>query len=289
MTPKNRTPDPKGEDAVSFVPPPGSNLALHDLCSEDASRCVTPDLFGLFYSGAVNSVAGEPGLGKTWLAVKCVVETLAWSGWVVVIDFEDTAMTWAGRLAALGVERAALARVVYLRAGGPLSEADVAWLVRLIESKPNCFVVVDSVAEALAAAGLDEDVAGDVTAWHQGLPRPLADAGGTVLVLDHVTKGATGRGRWARGSGAKLAAITGAAYGLDVEEPFSRERSGIAHLTVAKDRHGSVGAVNETAATVRFNVAGGSLHKVDIRRVTRVPESEAGSQMIRRPIDEAEF
>ena len=71
-----------------------------------------------------------------------------------------------------------------------------------------------------------------------------------------------GPGRWARGSGAKLAAVGGAAYVLENVIPFSRQNSGSAHLLVAKDRHGSIGGAGEVAAVVHFQVSNGSIHTV---------------------------
>ena len=80
--------------------------------------------------------------------------------------------------------------------------------------------------------------------------------------MDHVTKAEEGRGRWARGSGAKLALVDGAAYSLNVSAAFSRYVSGSGTLTVAKDRHGMVGAVGSVAAEVHFDVEDRSLWRV---------------------------
>jgi hypothetical protein len=258
------------DDAVPLTPPDGSALALHDLGALDAARPIEPDLCGVLYRGSVNCLAGEPGVGKTWVAAAVVLRALARDGSAVIVDFEDTARTWAARLRALDVDPTVLgSEVMYLRPMGTPNEADIAWLARLVGEVGDMVVVLDSVPEALAMAGLDEDRSGDVSKWFQTIARPLAHAGASVLCIDHVTKAASTRGRWARGSGAKLAAVDGIALGLEIVEPFSRERSGAGQLTIAKDRHGAVGGVGEIAATVHFSVAGGGLYSVGITRVSR--------------------
>lgn len=256
-----------GEGSVSLDPPADSSFSAHDLLGVGDEPDARPILWGLLYPGAVSVVAGEPGLGKSWLAVAAAREVLAQGGSVVIVDYEDSPRTWRARLQALGAGPDELASVVYLRGGGAPTDADASWLPRLVAGVASPLVIVDSVGEALAAAGLDENAAGDVTLWHQVLPRPLADAGATVLLIDHLAKDTAGRGRWARGSTAKLATVTGAAFLLDVEQPFSRLRSGVGRLVITKDRHGAVGPVGATAAEVRFLVAGGSLCRVDVERV----------------------
>jgi hypothetical protein len=266
---------PPGVEPVSLDPPAGSSFVAFDLVDVADGPTISPGLWSLFYPRAVNGVSGEPGLGKSWLGVAAALTMLRRGGSVIVVDFEDVARTWATRLRSLGAEAATLADLVYLRGAGPPSEPDLQWLPRLAGVAPDMLVVIDSMAEAMAASGLDENLAGDVTSWHQGFARPLADAGATVLVIDHVPKDASSRGRWARGSGAKLAAITGAAFTFDVSEPFSRERSGRGTLTVAKDRHGAVGPVGAAVVEVRFVVGGGSLARVEVVDTTPRPHGES--------------
>jgi hypothetical protein len=134
---------------------------------------------------------------------------------------------------------------------GPVELIEVDHLRRVADGA--AVVVIDSVPEAIAQGGLDENAASDVTRWIDGLPRPLARDGAAVLLVDHVVKAAAGRGRWARGSGAKLAAVD-VAFELRSVRSFSRQGSGAARLVVAKDREGCVGAVGDVAAEVAFDV-----------------------------------
>jgi hypothetical protein len=250
-----------------LTPPIDSALEVFDLAELAHGGVEIPqpdDAFSLFYSRHVHSIAGEPGLGKSWLGLAIAAEAIHREQRVIFIDFEDGPVTAVTRLAALGVPPSATTLLTYLRPVGRLDAADMSWLTALIADHHVALVVIDSVPEALALHGLDENSSMDISAWFQQIPRPLARAGATVLVVDHVTKATEGRGRWARGSGAKLAAIDGAAYILEPTEPFSRERSGHSVLRVAKDRHGAVGGASQPVRTIHFDVAGGSLHQVRI-------------------------
>jgi hypothetical protein len=95
--------------------------------------------------------------------------------------------------------------------------------------------VFDSLADFLALVGLNENDAGDVTRWVKEVAQPLKDAGVAVLSLDHLTKSTEGRGRYARGSGAKLAKVD-VSWSLTQTKPFDKERIGEIQLDLRKDR-----------------------------------------------------
>jgi hypothetical protein len=265
---------------TALMPPEGSGLVGHDLAALATGEVLGPEpTLGrrsddeyLLYREAVHWLSGEPGCGKTWLALELVLEVLQDGGRAVIVDYEGTPSTTAARLVVLGAEAAALVGVTYLSPAGSLQPTALAWLSKLVADHAVPLVLIDSCAEALAAEGLSEDAAIDVTSWVGTVPRPLARAGAAVLVIDHVVKAEGGRGRWARGSGAKLA-VTDVAFLLEASEPFSRDRAGRAILRVAKDRHGAIGGPNETVAAVHFEVAGGSLHSVHLDRPLQVLEA----------------
>lgn len=249
------------------VPPEGSGLHAFSLAEvaagaseEGPSILCRSDGQALLYPRAINVVQGEPGAGKSWIGLLAVAEVVRAGERALLLDYEDCPATAAGRLLAMGATAEDLGRVLYARVAGRIEEPGRAWLA---EQAPTvALVVIDSVPEALAADGLDENHAGDVSGWAARLPRPLARAGPAVLLVDHVAKSEEGRGRWARGSGAKLAVVDGAAYGLNLAIPFSRHRSGSGVLSIAKDRRGMVGALNQLAAVVRFEVADGGLRAI---------------------------
>jgi len=117
-------------------------------------------------------------------------------------------------------------------------------------------VIIDGMGESLSRNGLSEDKADDILRWFDLLPRPIAETGAAVLMIDHVAKDPEQRGRWARGSGAKLGAIDGATYQVKLSHAFSRKRAGSFRLVIAKDRPGGVGAIGETAAIVTIEPHG---------------------------------
>ena len=205
----------------------------------------------LLYDGAVNAIQSEPTAGKSMLALIACKEILDTGRHVMYLDYEDTPAGITTRLLELGVTiDVIIERFHYPRldAGQTTGLGDLPKRLNLDVG----LVVVDGVAESLTQAGYDENAATDVLAWWATIPRPLAKAGACVILLDHVTKARDTRLRWARGSGAKLGAIDGVAYGLDALEGLSRNQDGRLKLTVAKDRPGHIGRVGTIAAIIEI-------------------------------------
>lgn len=224
---------------------------------EEAQLFLRSDGSGLLYPGKMHTIQAEPSSGKSWLGLYACAEVLAVGGSVVYLDFEDTARGILRRMLNLGASPAHTAdRFAYMQpiAGFGVTERRLLW--RSVDELNPDLVVIDGVAEALTREGLSENEATDVVKWFE-LPRALARSGAAVLMLDHVAKDAEGRGRWARGSGAKLGAIDGAVYQLKIGTSFSKHRAGTAKLIIAKDRPGGVGAIGETAALVTVTPAAG--------------------------------
>jgi KaiC/GvpD/RAD55 family RecA-like ATPase len=215
------------------------------------------------YPGAINWLAGEPGNGKTFVALAAATEVLRAGGRVMVLDYEDTDRTCVSRLLSIGASVEEFVRVQYMTVGGAIGDTGVAWLTSEVADGVD-LVIVDSAPESIAAEGFNENSASEVASWVARIPRALARARAAVFVIDHVAKSTEHRGRWARGSGHKLAAVDGTALLLVQVVPFSRERSGSSHLNIAKDRHGQIGAIGQVAATVTFTVERGSLCRIDL-------------------------
>ncbi len=205
----------------------------------------------LLYPGKMHVFQAEPSSGKSWLACYAVAEVLALGGAAGYLDHEDTGNGILGRLRTLGVTDAVMAeRFYYANPAGKFGPAERLHLTAVLDRMNFDLVVIDGVGESLSRNGLSEDKAEDVIRWTDLLPRWIARTGAAVLMLDHVAKDPEQRGRWARGSGAKLAAVDGASYQVKVRVPFSRHRPGRFDMVVAKDRPGGVGAIGETVATV---------------------------------------
>lgn len=206
---------------------------------------VREDGQGLVYAGLSHWLYGPPGTGKTWVALYLAAETLARGGRVVYLDWEGNRRIVGSRLLALGCSADEVAERFHYRRPGPLTTADTG----SIRSAGAHLVVYDGVAKALARQGLDEDRASDVLAWLEMAVNPATEAGAAALILDHVTKAADSRD-WARGSGAKLGEVSGAAWELRPVSGFSRSAAGRVNLIQRKDREGWVGTDGDTVATI---------------------------------------
>lgn len=100
--------------------------------------------------------------------------------------------------------------------------------------------VLDGVTEALSLHGLELKDNGEIAKFGRTLIRPITDTGAAHVSLDHVTKDAEGRGRYAIGAQHKLAGLNGAAYTLENREAFSIGQTGRSGIYVAKDRPGQI-------------------------------------------------
>lgn len=217
------------------------------------------DGIGLLYPGKVHSLAGEPGAGKTWVALMAVLEALCRGEQAMLIDWEDHADTAHQRLRSLGAtDEQMLEQFHYITPGMSAKGGSVpTWIVDLAA---GCsLVVIDSVGEAMADVGVGQNDDDAVALWGRRVTRAIAREGCTVLQLDHVIKDAESRGRWAIGSQRKLAAIDGAAYNAITIKPFTKTIAGSLKLTVAKDRGGNF-ATGSTVAIVGIDPSDGTMN-----------------------------
>lgn len=208
----------------------------------------------LFYPAAIHDLHGEPSVGKTWIALWAAIESLHAGHGAMLIDYEDTAATCRARLTALGATLEDLTRFVYIP-GRTFTDSDLDEIRTRTVGLDGGPVIIDAVAPALAADGLDENSNTDVTLWIGRIPRTLARTGSPIIMLDHVGKSKIDRARGARGAGAKLAAIDGASYEI-TGTGFSRTQPGTLKTKIAKDRHGHVGPVGAIAAEITITPTG---------------------------------
>lgn len=249
--------------ALTTLPTPAAVMQTHDTDDREESSWAPQDLGahwdgtaerpqptmlwredgpGLLYAGRVHSFYGESESGKSWLAQIAAAETLRAHGTVVYIDFEADAADITGRLKLLGVDRQHLNRMRYLRPEAPRREDDPYWQ-ELLELPAN-LVIIDGVTEALTMWGGETKDNDSITRWTRIFPRAIARAtGAAVVTIDHVTKSADTRGRFAIGGQAKLAAIDGAAYLVEPLEALAPGTIGRLTVRVTKDRPGAVRAV----------------------------------------------
>lgn len=216
----------------------------------------------LIYPGLLHWVMGEPGCGKTWLALLAALAVVRAGGSALYLDYEGSQRIIGSRLVWLGATESEAEGLDYTRPSGGSANTGPAAARRVRENR-HALVVVDGAAKAMARDGLDEDRASEVLGWLERLVWPICAAGAAVVVLDHVPKDKDARGRWARGSGAKLGEVDGAAYAVKVGKAWSRARAGYALVEVAKDREGVIGAQGDTAARLAMR-PGASLLETEL-------------------------
>lgn len=208
-----------------------------------------PTIGSYLYRGGLTVMQSEPGVGKTWLALTAVLQVLAEGGTALYFDEEGGDDLMRERLYALGAAQADIAeRFHYFPfEARQWTDDDLdaleAMVIDASKTGPIQLAVFDSLPDFLAAAGLSEDSAKDVTTFINRVCGRLRQHGISQLALDHLTKPPSGdkgkkeRSRYSRGSGAKLAKVDATVL-IESAEPFDATRSGRLRLWKTKDRYG---------------------------------------------------
>lgn len=206
---------------------------------------VRDDGQALLYAGLTHSLHGESESGKSLLMQIEAVRQINAGQDVLYIDFESDRHAVTQRLLTFGADRDAIReRFTYLRpevqpSSSPAEQAG--WEAMLARS--YALAVIDGVTDCLGVFGYSTKDNDDIVAWHRAVPRTIADrTGAAVVLIDHVTKDSETRGRFALGGQAKMNALTGAAYTVDIKEPLGKNLRGVIVLRVAKDRPGTIRA-----------------------------------------------
>lgn len=197
----------------------------------------------LLYPGMTHSLHGESESGKSLVVQAECVRLIGDGQRVLYFDFESDEQSVVDRLVKLGADEQAVAdHFHYVRPEVAPNQSDAeraAW--EAILGTEYTLAVIDGVTEALTVFGrasLDND---DVAAWSREVPRRIAErTGAAVVLIDHVVKNKTQQGRHAIGGQAKMAALTGAAYTVEVLQPLGVGMRGSVGLRVGKDRPGQV-------------------------------------------------
>jgi Bifunctional DNA primase/polymerase, N-terminal/AAA domain len=228
------------EGPTSWAPVELQEILDGEYVQPEPTMLARTDLRCLIYPGRVHAWNAEPESLKTWLALVACAEQLAAGEVVLFIDFEDSAVSVIGRLRALGVATATIARsFIYLRPDEALTEPAQADFDRVLSRGPT-LVVIDGMTEAYTREGLNPESNPDVAKWIALLPRHIVlTTDAAVVLLDHVVKDREHRGRYAIGAQHKLAGID-VALSLAVVTPLSRTQAGSVLVKVEKDRPGGI-------------------------------------------------
>jgi hypothetical protein len=230
-------------EAPSWAPVDLTDILAGTYVPEAPNLMARTDGFCLLYLGRCHSFHGESESGKSLVVQAQAADVLTSGGAVLYIDYESDAPAVVGRLRELGASVDAIrARFHYVHPDvSPFSrDAETeAWLTLL--SNTYVLAVIDGVTDALGTNGVKTNDNDEIASWCRRIARPIARrTGAAVVLIDHVTKDAESRGRFALGGQAKMNALDGAAYVVEVDEPLGRGLRGAVKLRVAKDRPGGV-------------------------------------------------
>lgn len=192
----------------------------------------------ILYKGRVNGLFGESGAGKSWVALLATAERLLAGEAVVYIDLEDHPPAIIHRLVALGVTHDQIRRHLrYVQPDSPATRDDVEAIDLMC--RDATLVVIDSLGEATAMQGVEENRGDQFAVWNTKFARHWASLGPAVLTLDHLPKSEEAPSLFAVGTQRKKAAIDGVLIRVDQVESFDKKKAGRLKLTCAKDRNGT--------------------------------------------------
>ncbi len=159
---------------------------------------------GVLLKGCVTLLHGEPGCGKTFLALGWMLDLVEQNRRVMFIDEESGPVLVGGRFAAMGAVGKKVDHVLHYYAFPGIAFSDSSKVIEAVASFQPELVVFDALADMLVKAGLDENSNAEVTQWMDALPVSIAQSGAAVLLLDHDTKDQANT-NYSRGAGAKRA------------------------------------------------------------------------------------
>jgi hypothetical protein len=226
-------PDSDAEAVDSWIPIDWDMVMTGNDEPKQTTILMRTDGVALLYPNSINQIFGESESGKSLTAAYAIASRIQTFGDnALIIDNERDEREWRDRLNLFGCTDEQIRRhVIYVRPDVAPTDSFKRLLANSIQ-----VCVIDSVSASLATFGGDTNSNDSITQWTNALPRQIVKhTQACVIVIDHQAKNTQTRGRFAVGSQAKLATITGAAYEASMTEPLGKGLRGVVTLKLAKD------------------------------------------------------
>jgi hypothetical protein len=162
-----------------------------------------PDYSGLWYDGKRHYVSAPTESIKTLFVMAIGLNAIRAGRTIAVIDFEMGPQATRRLLVDLGATDDELATVYYVQPEAAPTPAD---LDTIIDANID-LVVIDAAPGAYDVSGLDDNARKDAEKFARQWITRLWKADVTTVVVDHVTKAAEGRGKYAIGSERKVGQV----------------------------------------------------------------------------------
>lgn len=250
-----------------------------------ADALLRTDGTGLLYLTQLNWIHGDSGSGKTWVLLHQMRQLIDAGHHVAWVHYEDpNPAAIIGRLKLLGADRdTVIERFHYWDPQGePIATGP---LLAACKDAGVVHVGLDSVGEALGAAGLNEDSDAEVGPWIATGPRALVNHGIGATCLDHGTKDTKTAPLHPSGSKRKRAAVTGAGLLIRAHIPPTRTSDGRMEIICGKDRHGNHPQGQAIAhAHLRHNLTTGAIDFTITAPGGQVEEDDGLAKRIREVV-----
>lgn len=203
------------------------------------------------FPAGINYIFGDSGDGKSWVTLVAALQLMRSGTAVVLVTYEDpNEIDIVERLQFLGCTETELAFLHLLIPHDPFTEI-VDAVAHYCRREQVALVVLDSVGDALAVDGVNEDSDAEFGPWARRCFRHLLDVvvdellevdtapcpGLAIVPIDHATKSKSSP-HFPSGTKRKRAIVTGLMVSVDVRMPFGRGVVGRINLVCSKDRSG---------------------------------------------------
>ena len=216
-----------------------SYVDLSALDDENAPPMLVP---GLLVAGQAHWYMGHPESGKSTLAMYVAREVMALGMNVVWVDWEMGARQAKRRARAVGITdemmRERFHYTPFPAEFGLDLAAGTARLVHDLERWDEDTLWSSTIVlEGAQCGGPGRELADGRHEVDDSVVLPMRETGASLVVIDHVGKGATRSQPYPRGAGSQLA-DTDVAFYIEAAEKFSRTKPGELAVTKKKDRDG---------------------------------------------------